>query len=77
MWEAAEAAEPLGAWAQGHVTHITRAQTEFDKQAELQGSMETGAAHVATGICIGAAPAPRIHKAYNKPSASRHPASLR
>lgn len=26
------AVEPLGAWAQGHVTHITKARAEFDQK---------------------------------------------
>ena len=30
LWQAVE---PLGAWARGHVKHITRARAEFDKKA--------------------------------------------
>jgi DNA-binding HxlR family transcriptional regulator len=30
LWDAVE---PLGAWAQGHVKHITRARTAFDEKA--------------------------------------------
>jgi DNA-binding HxlR family transcriptional regulator len=29
LWEAVK---PLGAWAQGHVKHITRARATFDKK---------------------------------------------
>jgi DNA-binding HxlR family transcriptional regulator len=30
LWQAVE---PLGAWARGHVKHITKARAEFDKKA--------------------------------------------